>query len=153
MASFVDFALAPSNETAAELPFESRGVWLGLGDELIERAALASLAVPDAWMLRRKYFRAYVGPFSALRLIDNHVNGTGIDPVVRRNGNLTVSVGEHAHCASPPVPAPMRVVALRRVSVQPSQGSITSCLSWFTVDLFVSPAGRIQAVTLDIWEP
>lgn len=153
MASFIDFALAPSNETATKVPFEVGGVWLGLGDELIARVAAEDLAVPDAWMLQRESFRAYVGPFSALPMIDSHVTGTGNDSVLRRNGKLTVSVGEHAHCASPPVPAPKQVIALRRVSVQPSQDSITSCIGWFTVDLFVNPTGRIQAVTLDIWEP
>jgi hypothetical protein len=41
----------------------------------------------------------------------------------------------------------------RRVSLQPAYGSVTSCLSWFTVDLFVDEHRDIVAVTLDLWEP
>jgi hypothetical protein len=35
--------------------------------------------------------------------------------------------------------------------VQPT--GIDTCLLWWTVDLFVSPAGRIEAITLDLWDP
>lgn len=67
--------------------------------------------------------------------------------------DVVVSVGPHPHCASPPVPAPAEVASLRRVSVQPSPESGDSCLSWWTVDLFLTPEGEVAAVTLDIWEP
>lgn len=32
-------------------------------------------------------------------------------------------------------------------------GSITSCLAWFAVDLFINDRSRVVAVTLDLWEP
>lgn len=55
--------------------------------------------------------------------------------------------------ASPPVPAPREFKDYRRVSVQPSDSSIDSCLPWFTVDLFLDEQGSVALVTLDVWEP
>ena len=108
---------------------------------MTERASL-DLVRPDAWVLRNITgevpFRAHVGPFSALDLL-------------AKNGPTTIAVGPHPHCASPPVPPPTDLVGSRRVSVQPT--GIDTCLLWWTVDLFVSPAGRIEAVTLDLWDP
>jgi len=89
-------------------------------------------------MLRARLFRAYVGPFSVLDLLD-------------QAGPITSSVGPHSHCASPPIAPPSRVAHLRRVSVQPAV--IESCLQWWTVDLFLSPNREIVAVTMDLWEP
>lgn len=80
------------------------------------------------------------GPFSAL-------------DVAARAQNPIVSVGEHPHCASPPVPPPDDVADLMRVSVQPDIEQIDSCLQWWTVDFFINQAGQIEAVTLDLWEP
>lgn len=89
-------------------------------------------------MLQANVFRGHVGPFSALDLIVKNVP-------------MTISVGPHPHCASSPVPAPAKFVGARRVSVQPKD--IASCLMWWTVDVFVSTTGRVEAVTLDLWEP
>lgn len=50
------------------------------------------------------------------------------------------------------MPAPEGYADLRRVSIQPSEESTDSCLSWFTVDLFVN-RGQVVAVTLDLYEP
>jgi hypothetical protein len=49
------------------------------------------------------------------------------------------------------VPPPIQVADLRRVSVQPRDTE--SCLQWWTVDLFLTPDGKVAAVTLDLWEP
>jgi hypothetical protein len=62
-----------------------------------------------------------------------------------------VNAGPHMHCASPPVPAPTGLAGHRRVSVQPT--NIETCILWWTVDLFVASSGRIEAVTLDLWDP
>jgi hypothetical protein len=104
---------------------------------MTERASL-DLQRPDAWVLQADGFRGHVGPFSALDLMGKDVA-------------TTISVGPHPHCASSPVPPPTSLVAARRVSVQPKV--VDSCLLWWTVDLFVSAAGRIEAVTLDLWSP
>jgi hypothetical protein len=100
--------------------------------------AFRDLVRPDAWKLSANPFRGRVGPFSALEFLS-------------RSAPTTISVGPHAHCASPPVPPPTELVRLRRVSIQPK--GIDTCLLWWTVDLFVSSAGRIEAVTLDLWDP
>jgi hypothetical protein len=98
----------------------------------------AELVRPDAWTLQANPFRGRVGPFSALDLL-------------ARNVPMTISVGLHPHCASPPVPAPAHFVGARRVSIQPKD--VDSCLDWWTVDAFLSATGRIEAITLDLWEP
>ncbi len=38
----------------------------------------------------------------------------------------------------------------RRVSIQPA--SAQSCLQWWTVDLFLGEDGRVEAITLDLYE-
>ena len=150
---FVAFAVQPSATTAEPLPFAAQ-VRLGLSRALRSTAATSSIPQASAWRLEAKYFRAYVGPFSALALVQRHAHETKSQSVRRRGGNaFDVSVGDHPHCAGPPLPAPRGFEDFRRVSVQPSTESIDSCLAWFTVDLFVDQEGRIAAVTLDIWEP
>jgi hypothetical protein len=135
--AIVAFARAPSAGTLAAVPFADR-VRLGLSDRLMTERASRDLLRPDAWVLEQVAFRGHVGPYSAL-------------DVLAKSGPTVVSVGPHPHCASPPVPPPVDFAASRRVSVQPT--GIDTCLLWWTVDLFVSPTGRIEAVTLDLWDP
>jgi len=135
--ALADFARAPGAGTLGAVPFADR-VKLGLSDQLMTERASVDLLRPDAWVLQADGFRGHVGPFSALDLMGRDVA-------------TTISVGPHPHCASPPVPPQSSLVGLRRVSVQPKL--IDSCLLWWTVDLFVSAAGRIEAVTLDLWNP
>lgn len=101
----------------------------------------------------KDYFRGYTGPFSPLSSIRQHVEGDNTNEPMRRSGDLQVSVGDHPHCASPPAPVPPNLESLRRVSVQPADALITTCLDWFSVDLFIGPSGDIKAVTLDLFEP
>lgn len=136
---FLELAANPSAETADRLPFADE-VQLGLGRDLRQARSPAELADPSSWVIDTEVFRAYSGPFSALDV------AAGADDAV-------VAIGEHPHCASPPVPAPDAVADLTRVSVQPNPDAIESCLQWWTVDLFVNDDGRIEAVTLDLWEP
>ena len=113
---------------------------MGLGDRLVAKRSLEELSKPRGWVLDVDYyFRAYVGPFSALDLL-------------AQRKEVRVSAGPHPHCASPkPVPPPRKVAELDRLSAQPRETG--SCLQWWTVDFFVSADGTIQAVTLDFWEP
>jgi hypothetical protein len=133
----VIFAREPSRRNLAALPLKPR-VGLGLGSDLLRQVDRAALGDPDAWLLVRDGFRAYVGPFSAIEHL-------------QEPRPTAVNVGEHVHYASPPMPPPPGLAGLRRVSVQPINGQ--SCLDWFTVDLFVGEDGLIAAVTLDLWEP
>lgn len=151
MRDFVSFAVDPSPETASRLPLANE-LALGLSRDIESTLDRSEAADTSAWVLRAKYFRAYTGPFSALELIQRHAKEAGSDSV-RGRGAFQVSVGEHPHCASPPVPAPREFKDYRRVSVQPSHSSIDSCLSWFTVDLFLDEQGSVAAITLDLWEP
>lgn len=149
----VAFALAPTTDDAAELGLAADGVQLGLGPTLRAVLAPADAADPGAWDLAAEGFRAYDGPLSAVGLLAGRVGGTDRQPALPDGGRLQVQVGEHPHCASGPQPAPEGMTTLRRVSVQPTDAAITSCLDWFTVDLFVDDAGTVQAITLDVWEP
>lgn len=79
--------------------------------------------------------------------------GLGEDGSPRESGAIAVAEGPHAQCVSPPIPAPSGLADLRRVSFHPAEGSIASCLEWFSVDLFLDSDRNIEAVTLDLWEP
>lgn len=150
--SFVAFALAPTADTAARVPFAEK-VRLGLSRDLMATLDASTLTQRDAWTLEKPAFRGYVGPFNALDLIRQHAEETGSPAVRRTGGAFMVSSGDHPHCASPPVAPPFGLKSLRRVSVQPSVATTDGCLSWFTVDLFVDGQGWVAAVTLDLWEP
>jgi len=135
--SVVDFARTPSVRGLTAIPFAEK-VKLGLSDRIVTERAPSEFARADAWVLRADIFRGRYGPFSLLELL-------------ARAGPTTISVGPHPHCASPPAPPPPEFTNSRRLSVQPTGAD--SCLEWWTVDLFVSSVGRIQAITLDLWDP
>lgn len=152
MRNFVRFALQPSAVTAGRLPFAEE-VQIGLGRNLKTTLVRDDASEPTRWVFNAKAFRAYTGRFSALELIQRQAGKAHSTSIRPSGGAFEVSVGNHPHCASPPVPAPPGFGDHRRVSIQPSEGSIDTCLSWFTVDLFLNEEGNIAAVTLDVWEP
>lgn len=135
--ALVELARDPSPSTVDAVPF-SPTVQLGLADELLRDAARDELDDPGSWVLDPEVFRAFTGPFSPLELL-------------AQDRPTQTLVGPHPHCASPPVPAPPGFEDHRRVSVQPIDG--TSCLEWWTVDLFVRADGTLEAVTMDLYEP
>lgn len=137
--AFVNFAHDPTDGSFAELPL-AENVDLGLGPTIIKTVTADELRQPETWRLDVKDFRASTGPFSAF-------NALG------RSDIYDITIGEHAHCASPPVPPPDGYEDLDRVSVQPRQGLRSGCLEWTTVDFFLGPNGDVAAITLDIWEP
>ena len=136
--SLVAFARSPTESAWRKLAL-ARRVEIGLGTRLVSQRSARELRDPERWTIDAKRFRGAVGPFSALRLIAGEPRP------------LHVSVGPHAHCVSPPVPPPQRVANLKRLSVQPRNPD--SCLSWWTVDVYVNADGEVRAVTLDHWEP
>lgn len=144
--NLVRFAQEPDGEALARLPFADE-IALGLADQLMVTRSLADLADPTAWLLDAEAFRARVGPFSALDLLadwDRAAPGVAVR-------ELQASIGSHPHCASPAIPTPADVAAMRRLSLQPVGHS--SCLGWWTVDLFLTPDGTIAAITIDLYEP
>lgn len=152
--AFVAFATDPGPATAARLPRSPAGVRLGLGQELLKELPIGDVAVADNWWLADdEMFRGYVGPFSALTTLDQHAAADSEHEPSGTSGHIEVSVGPHPHCASPPMPPPPSLETQRRVSLQPDERSIDSCMRWFSVDLFLDEQGHITAVTLDLWEP
>lgn len=151
MRNFVSFALDPSSESATRLPLTNQ-VELGLGQNIKSVLKRSDAPLAEAWTISAPSFRAYSGPFSALELIQRHAEESEAESVGGR-GPFQLSVGEHPHCAGLPAPSPRKFKHHRRVSVQPSGSSIDSCLSWFSVDLFLDTQGNVAAVTLDLWEP
>ena len=149
----VVLALDPDDASAQALGLAQAGVRLGLADRLLVDLQVASAADPAAWEIDEPLFRAHTGPFSAPAMLAARIEGTDRRPPLPAGGALTVTVGEHPHCTSAPVPAPPGLESLRQVSVQPTAESMTSCLDWFTVDLFVADDGAVVAVTVDVWEP
>jgi len=137
---FRDFARDPNAETASEVGFAPR-VSIGLGSDIIATLTESELVERARWLVEQDGgFRGYSGPFDLLK-----------DAASRTE--VTVTVGDHPHCASPPAPPPAEVRALRRVSFQPVLDDDASCLEWWTIDVFVDDESGVQAVTLDLWEP
>jgi len=150
---FVAFSLDLGAASASELGLASEGVQLGLGDRLLTELSVASATDPAAWEIPEDVFRGSAGPFSAIDVLGRGVAGSDGDPSVADMSGLVVTVGDHPHCVSPPVPAPPEMSEMRRVSVQPSPDRMQSCLDWFTIDFFVDNDGMVAAITLDLWEP
>lgn len=133
-----EFAEQPSESAARQLPFAPT-VRLGVGDTLLKQLDAKTLIDPAAWSVPTAQGYEWLAEpsLNALELL--------VD-----DRPYTSELGPHPHCASPPRPAPPAVNAHHRVSTQPAAAD--SCLSWYTVDLFLR-AGEIEAVTLDLWEP
>lgn len=134
---FVRFAESPEG-IAKDGPTFAPTVVLGLGSEIVREIPTSEVRDASRWILDVEHFRGAVGPFSALDL-------------VRDDRPTHVLAGEHPHCASPPVEVPSSLEGLRQVAIVPTD--VTSCLEWWTVDLFVDDAGAIVGVTMDVWEP
>jgi hypothetical protein len=143
--ALIAFAEARDPAAAEMMPWADQ-VLFGLADQVLVVRGAEELEDPASWVLDREAFRARVGPFSALEILAGW-RGSGVDSI----SELTASAGPHPHCASPPVAAPPDLEGLRRVSVQPAGTS--SCLSWWTVDLYFDHHQRVAGVTLDLFEP
>jgi hypothetical protein len=142
------FALDPSDANLTRIPFADE-VGLGLGSEVITNVPLdhtvegkADLSDPETWRLDVPHFRGYVGPFAALDYLKHS------DP-----SEWELSTGPHPSCIGPDVEPSPELAGYRQLSIQLADDMYTSCLSWWSVDVFMDEAGRIHAVTLDLYEP
>jgi hypothetical protein len=152
--AFVAFALNPDATALGRLALSPDGVRLGLGKDLLLELPVTEADSASAWQLRPEgNFRGHAGSFSVLESVRRHVEQDAQDSAMRTSGDIQMSLGEHPHCAGPPVPPPRGLEAMRRVSLQPAGDSITSCIAWFTADLFLDRDRNIVSVTLDLWEP
>lgn len=136
--ALTDFATSPTDSTYARLDL-SATVTLTLGPDIARTESSDRLSDPATWVFDQEDgFRAYVGPFSALDLL-----GQGRP--------FEITAGPHPHCAGPPMPVNPAFAGLRHLSIQPTDA--TSCIEWWTVDLFLDGTGAIAGVTMDLWEP
>ncbi|MFS3128954.1 hypothetical protein ACLM5J_11180 [Nocardioides sp. Bht2] len=149
---FVGFALDPSDDPGSTLRFTPE-VRLGLGSELVIERPGPALHDDQSWLLDTQEFRGYLGPFSALRLIRHHAEDMGSATVDGPRAAFELTDGASADCVGNPRRVPPTLASLHRVSVQPSAHSRSTCLLWFSIDLFLDDEGRVAAVTLDLWEP
>ncbi|MFQ5524062.1 MAG: SH3 domain-containing protein [Acidimicrobiia bacterium] len=136
---FVAFAADPSEATFEGLPLAD-SVGLGLGPTVLKVVEAESLIDPTVWDPGVEEFRAGSGDFSPLSAL-------------ARLDDYRVTVGSHPHCVSSPMDPPVGYEDMTRVSVQPVLGVNDSCLMWFTVDFFVNGAGKVSAITYDLYEP
>ena len=137
--------------------FHTGAVAIAIGDgELTEIARLAHPRGNDAeWGWNSQILRSLVIGDSLYTVSSEGVlesDWVSFDDLAWL-GDYQVTAGAHNHCAAPPMPAPDEYAELTRISVQPADGSIDSCLMWSTVDFFVTSDGRVAAITHDFWEP
>jgi hypothetical protein len=137
ISDLIAFASAPGPATAAHVPFAPQ-VGLGLGEQIRVTRSRIELNSPAQWVLNLDRFRGRAGTASALDLLSE-------------GGPTVIVIGPHDHCASPPLPPPSGLSGARRISVQ--RTGVDTCLLWWTVDIFVSASGQIEAITLDLWGP
>ena len=127
------------------MPFAPE-VQLGLRDAIDKTVPRTKLADKASWRIDREEFAAAVGPFDATATLREFAGiHTEIDP-------FTIGAGDYPHCNRQTFRAP-ELAGLARVTIQPRDGTIDSCISWFSVDLFVDHGGKIAAVTMDHGEP
>jgi hypothetical protein len=124
-----------------EIPLADQ-VGLGLGSDIYRAESKDSLRDPAAWQIDEPAgYAGFTGPFSVLETL-------------AAASETQVIVGEHPHCAGPPIPAPTGLEHHLQVSIQPAEGTIDSCITWFSVDLFLDlDTMAIAAVTLSLFGP
>jgi len=147
---FVDFALDPTAESAELLPFAEDGVHLGLQSRLVRHLPLDATDDPR----RGRSTPRLEGPFSALELIQKHVReGSAGGNAPRESGDIRATIGPHPNCVGPTLGVPPGLDGRTAISMQPAEGAITTCIAWFSVDLFLDASGRVVAVTVAVWGP
>jgi hypothetical protein len=123
-----------------EIPLDTE-VALALGQSIEATRTNTQLRDPATWTIERDEFEGFAGPFSALDVL------AGLP-------DTAVTIGDHPRCVADPTPAPTGFEDLVRLSIQPAESTIDSCLQWYAVDLFYDPdAGTIVAISLDLFGP
>jgi hypothetical protein len=138
----MQFVRAPGPDTFREVGFAAE-VSLGLGDRMLARRLAEDLMHADAWVIHPgpAGFRSRTGPFSALAVLADA-------------GRISVAVGSYPDCVHvrelPPVPD---LADLTRVSIRPAHDTFSTCILWWSVDLYIADySGEIRGVTLDLWD-
>lgn len=140
--SLVEFAQARDASSFAEIPFGA-DVILALGGEALVDRPHGELADPEAWVVDPgpNGFRDRSGPFSAL-------------DVIASTDTIAIAVGRLGSCVSgDPQPMPDGLTSLHVISLQPSREGSATCMDWWSVDIFVTDAGRVEGIDLDRGAP
>ena len=139
VAALVGFATERSAELVASVGF-APPVAIGLGPDLLDSLDEAQLADPSAWLLELDGRWGGAGSISALDLLARPLDA------------LSMEVDRTTSCVgSTFVSVPQQLEGLERVSITPRENA--SCLDWFAVDVYLDDAGRIVAVTVELYEP
>lgn len=113
---------------------------LGLGDTLVKTVSPAKSRTADAWVLDTTGYAEREGSVSALDLVRNNL------------GNLRVTSGPHPTCVGPTAEVPRSLSnGGSLVSIQPRRYS--TCIDWWSVDLFVNDVGQIVGVNVSLGSP
>lgn len=136
---FLEFAAAPSAGTLAALDVAPTVEFGVDGRKVTERSA-ADLLDHHAWDVgnTRTTSGQFVGPFNAL---------TAVQGIQHRGGGFSNSHGDVVRCGTTEhIPHAATLGAATRVSVQPDPSAISSCVDWFSVDLYLDDQGRLVGV-------
>lgn len=130
-----------ATDAMAVIPFADK-VALGLHNEIEKTLTKEELRNPGAWSINRpEGYAEFTGPFDALETL-------------QAGPETVVTIGEHPHCAGPPLAPPLGFEDHVQVSIQPAEGTIDSCIPWFAVDLWLdTDSGAVEAVTLALFGP
>lgn len=121
---------------SAEVGFaDTVAISLGLDHESV----VLDVNDPASWLIDADEWNGYAGPFDVL------------GPLRSEAGITVTLVGPQPHCASPALETPDTWVVFRQLSIQPT--GITSCLEWYSIDVFLDAGGDIERIMLDLWEP
>jgi hypothetical protein len=134
--AFGDFA-AGGEGSFDDLPVADE-VLLALGSQVYARRSATGLADRGAWSINAPFYADLAGPFNLL---------------IQTPAPARFAIGPHDRCASPvPLPAPPELARYRRISIEPAEGTIESCIDWWSIELFVDD-GRIVGVAADAVGP
>jgi hypothetical protein len=123
------------------------GAWdvpihVGFGDSIVRTLTAAHAGRAQAWRLPPGTVPWLVGRVSPLT------------QVARSRGRYAVYSGAHPpSCAGVDMQPPPRLDQYHRLSIQPRQSVIDSCLSWWSVNLFVNDVRQVTGVTVNFSEP
>lgn len=118
-------------------------VQVRVGQAVVVTVPREELANRDAWVLgdRTTEYAQRGGPFDVL------------DPLRSTPpADTTWGIGQHAGCSVPELPANL-VPNTRRVWIQPKEGTISSCIDWWSVDMWITDDGEVTAVSLELGAP
>ncbi len=134
---FYRFASDPS----LGAPFADGAIWAGIeeGPAAVavgeaERADLGAWEIDTAYAERS-------GPFSALDLL------------ARSGGYYELAGGVNAGCFTDKGTRPTKLVGLRAISFAAPSDTVSSCLEWWSVTLFLNDQHEIQGVSLRLGSP